>query len=201
MRRLLLLLSVALIRAQVSFPRAESPSALDERAGVAGAKVRTDTTEAQRKDANIGSTVEAAPAVVAPSVTNAAPMADKRDADPTPAAEAEPASKPGAAEEEGAAHAEATTEVGAPSDGVAAEVDMGSQVDAPAPAERMAKAAAAGLRLGGYVDDIHAAVRGLRARERRRAGCMTLRCFGHGRLGWKSIWIRRSRSEEWSSRE
>ena len=143
MRRLLLLLSVALIRAQVSLPTAEAPSALDERAGVAGAKVRTDTTEAQRKDANIGSTVEAAPAVVAPSVTNAAPMVDKRDADPTPAAEAEPASKPGAAEEEGAAHAEATTEVGAPSDGVAAEVDTGSQVDAPAPAEGMAKAAAA----------------------------------------------------------
>ena len=70
----------------MSLPTAEAPSALDERAGVAGAKVRTDTTEAQRKDASIGSTVEAAPAVVAPSVTNAAPMAEKRDADPTPVA-------------------------------------------------------------------------------------------------------------------
>ena len=140
---MLLLLSIALIRAQVSLPTAEAPSALDERAGVAGAKVRTDTTEAQRKDASIGSTVEAAPAVVAPSVTNAAPMAEKRDADPTPVAEAEPASKPGAAEEEGAAQAEATTEVGAPSDGVAAEVDTGSQVDASAPAEGVAEAAAA----------------------------------------------------------
>ena len=101
--RLLLILSVALIRAQVSLPAAEATSALDERTRVASAgrvEVLADTTEAQPKDANIGSTVEAAPAVVVAPVTKAVPTAEERDA-PTPAAEAEPASKPGAAEEEG----------------------------------------------------------------------------------------------------